>query len=170
MGAESGHDCPRCHVPLKNIGFAHTLAEECPRCRGLWMRAADFDRICSDAEAQTAASGWANIPTQPIKDEEYYPACPACANRMSRQNFAGRSGVMINVCRAHGVWLDGDELRQIIEFIRAGGMSRARELERERLEASRRRLADERRAIDLRLPPEPEPPRDLLRALFDLWD
>lgn len=172
IGAASGHDCPRCHVPLAHIAFAHALAEECSRCRGLWMQATDFDRICSDAEAQTAASGWAGIPVRPIESEEYYPRCPECPERMSRQNFARRSGVMINICRAHGVWLDGDELRQVIEFIRAGGMDRARMLEREQLESARRRLADERRAaaaVSYSHRPEPDPANDFIRAVFGLW-
>lgn len=146
MGAQSGHNCPRCTVPLKHVAFAHALAEECPRCSGLWMEAADFDRICSDAQAQTAASGFAHIPVQFNGNEEYYPRCPECPERMSRHNFARRSGVMINICRAHGVWLDGDELRQVIEFIRAGGMDHVREQEKQQLETARRRLASERRS------------------------
>jgi Zn-finger nucleic acid-binding protein len=172
IGAESGHDCPRCNVPLTHLAFAHALAEECPRCRGLWMQAADFDRICSDAEAQTAASGFARIPVPPMPSEELYPRCPACTDRMSRQNFARRSGIMINICRAHGVWLDGDELRQIIEFIRAGGMDRARLLEKEQLESARRRLIDERRAgaaASFSRRPEPDPANDFIRAVFGLW-
>ncbi len=172
VGAESGRKCPRCQVPLRHIAFGTTCAEECSRCRGLWMPAADFDRICSDTEAQTAASGYAQIPVQAMKEEELYPPCPTCADRMARQNFARRSGIMINVCRAHGVWLDGDELRQVIEFIRAGGLDRARELAKEQLETAQRKLAAERRAATAAQTPlvrTPEPPRDLLSALFDLW-
>ncbi len=171
IGAESGHDCPRCHVSLTHLAFNQAYAEECPRCRGLWMQAGDFDRICSDAEAQTAASGWAHIPVAPLREEELYPRCPVCADRMSRQNFARRSGVMINICRAHGVWLDGDELRQVIEFIRAGGLDRARLLEREQLETARRKLAEDRAAAathPLRSP-ESDPANDFIRTVFGVW-
>jgi Zn-finger nucleic acid-binding protein len=173
IGAEAGHACPRCNFPLTHIAFAQALAEECSRCCGLWMHPADFDRMCSDAEAQTAASGFAHIPVPPMQSEELYPRCPVCADRMSRQNFARRSGIMINICRAHGVWLDGDELRQVIEFIRAGGLDRARLLEKEQLEAARRKLARDRRdaPTPYAMPePEPDPLGGLLRGLFDLWD
>jgi Zn-finger nucleic acid-binding protein len=173
MGTPSGHKCPRCVVPLKHIAFAHALAEECQRCSGLWMEAADFDRVCSDAEAQSAASGFSHIPAQFNDDEEYYPRCPECPERMSRQNFARRSGIMINICRAHGVWLDGDELRQVIEFIRAGGMDRARDLEKQQLESARRRLADERRAASADSMRYSEPPgnlaADLVWGIFSFW-
>ncbi len=42
------------------------------------------------------------------------------------QNFSGGSHVVIDVCRAHGVWLDKDELPRIITFVRQGGMTQAR--------------------------------------------
>jgi hypothetical protein len=38
------------------------------------------------------------------------------------------------------VWLDRDELRRIIEFIRAGGLDLAREAEKEDLQPERQRL------------------------------
>lgn len=50
---------------------------------------------------------------------------------------------------AHGVWLDRDQMRQIVEFIGSLGLDRARALEQERLKATRRKLAVERR-IDAR--------------------
>jgi len=32
----------------------------------------------------------------------------------------------VDVCREHGTWFDKDELRRIVEFIRAGGLEQAR--------------------------------------------
>jgi Zn-finger nucleic acid-binding protein len=70
---------------------------------------------------------------------------------MHRVNFARCSSVVVDVCKAHGTWFDKDELRRIVEFIRAGGFERARanemaELERQRreLEAARTAAAHER--------------------------
>jgi Zn-finger nucleic acid-binding protein len=57
---------------------------------------------------------------------------------MNRMNFANFSGVIIDVCRPHGTWFDRDELRRIVEFIRAGGLDQAREREIQNLEADRR--------------------------------
>ena len=62
---------------------------------------------------------------------------------MARMNYAGYSGIVIDVCRAHGIWLDHDEMRQIIEFIRSGGLQRAHEIEMEKLEDARRRAGGE---------------------------
>jgi Zn-finger nucleic acid-binding protein len=64
---------------------------------------------------------------------------------MQRMNFAGASGVVIDICREHGTWFDNKELQQIIDFLRSGGMDRMREkqilelkMARDRLEAARR--------------------------------
>ena len=44
-----------------------------------------------------------------------------CSERMSHLNFGGRSGVIIDRCGTHGVWLEGSELRRLTEWWRAGG-------------------------------------------------
>jgi Zn-finger nucleic acid-binding protein len=40
---------------------------------------------------------------------------------MNRVNFGVRSGVIIDRCKAHGVWLDGGELRHLMEWMKLGG-------------------------------------------------
>jgi len=40
---------------------------------------------------------------------------------MQRINFGSQSGVIADKCRSHGIWLDGGELRQILEWTKAGG-------------------------------------------------
>ncbi len=44
---------------------------------------------------------------------------------MQRRNFRKTSGVIIDRCHEHGVWLDADELEQIAGFILSGGRPRA---------------------------------------------
>ena len=63
---------------------------------------------------------------------------------MNRVNFARCSGVVVDVCKAHGTWFDRDELRRIVEFIRAGGLEQARAFELDQLERERRALTAER--------------------------
>ena len=60
---------------------------------------------------------------------------------MNRKNFANTSGVIIDTCRAHGVWFDRDELGRIVQFVMRGGLETARRQELERLE---QRLRDQR--------------------------
>jgi len=50
---------------------------------------------------------------------------------MNRVNFARISGVILDVCKMHGVWFDRDELSQVLESIQGGGLSRAANIESE---------------------------------------
>ena len=59
---------------------------------------------------------------------------------MNRRNYGKRSGVIVDVCRAHGVWFDNEELTRVLEFVRAGGLQETRRREAEELREERRRL------------------------------
>ena len=64
---------------------------------------------------------------------------------MNRSNFARSSGVIIDLCKKHGVWFDRDELPKIIDFITGGGMQRSREKERLALQDELSNLRDDER-------------------------
>jgi Zn-finger nucleic acid-binding protein len=55
---------------------------------------------------------------------------------MHRRNYRKSSGVIIDVCKTHGTWLDADELEQIAGFILSGGQTSATLVEEERRTAS----------------------------------
>ena len=57
---------------------------------------------------------------------------------MNRVTGAKGSGVVLDVCKAHGIWFDKDELRRVLAFIAGGGLDRAREQEIEALKEARR--------------------------------
>jgi hypothetical protein len=59
---------------------------------------------------------------------------------MNRKNFAQSSGVVLDVCAKHGVWLDRGELERVLGFVAGGGLARARAREQERLVEEQRRL------------------------------
>ena len=123
---------------------------ECGRCHGFWIDAESFRRICADHERQLDVLGAATpAPATPPRVFRYR-GCPCCERLMNRYNFANASGVVIDACKGHGVWFDYDELRRIIEFIRAGGMEIARQRELEHagekqrwIESQRKRNGDE---------------------------
>ncbi len=125
--------CPRCSVRLEDVKVTNTPLEECTRCGGIWIDVASFEFLCSNAEAQQAATGLRLPPPVPMDPHVHYLKCPQCTSLMNRMNYASRSGIIISVCRAHGIWLDRDRMLQIIEFIRAGGLDHARTIEKEEL-------------------------------------
>jgi Zn-finger nucleic acid-binding protein len=126
--------CPRCHVSMEAIVLGKANLRECPHCAGIWADADTLRQICADREEQAAVLGMAeHVPTPdtvPLEQQIRYVPCPVCQKLMNRVNFANCSHVVVDVCMRHGTWFDKDELRRIVEFIRAGGLeqSRAREL------------------------------------------
>ena len=150
-------DCPRCRSPLENLKVDSTEIDGCTKCDGVWVDVATFENICSDRERQSAVLGLINTRTlrgMPQTKVNYVP-CPTCGELMNRNNFARASGVIIDICKRHGVWFDADELPAIIEFIRKGGMEIARQREKDELRQERDHLREEQRrsaALDRRFP------------------
>jgi Zn-finger nucleic acid-binding protein len=50
---------------------------------------------------------------------------------MNRVNFGKRSGVIVEVCKPHGVWFDKGELTRAIEFVADGGLVETKRREEE---------------------------------------
>jgi Zn-finger nucleic acid-binding protein len=142
--------CPRCKIDMSAITLGATALRECEKCEGMWIEVAAFEKICADREQYASVLGVA-APVAPAKtvfgdklSEAVYVPCPQCGELMNRLNFAHCSGVIVDVCRGHGTWFDRDELRKIIEFIRAGGLERARQKEKREIEYEREQLTQER--------------------------
>jgi Zn-finger nucleic acid-binding protein len=137
--------CPRCQTLLETVVLGQAKLRECPLCEGTWTDAETLRQICASQEQQAAVLGLAShLPANEgvaIEKQIRYLPCPICRKLMNRVNFANCSGVIVDVCLAHGTWFDRDELRRIVEFIRSGGLEKSRVLELEELEEARRRAA-----------------------------
>jgi Zn-finger nucleic acid-binding protein len=142
--------CPRCKVDMNAVVVGNTDLRECPRCEGIWVDKAAFEQLCADREKQSAVLGLAApLPTDLVGNIETnirYLPCPLCNSFMNRVNFAHCSHVIVDVCGQHGTWFDRDELRRIVEFIRAGGLEKARTQEIEELRQQRNQLESTRTA------------------------
>jgi Zn-finger nucleic acid-binding protein len=144
--------CPRClpgaGATLAPRQLGSTSLLECPRCGGTWLDASTVASLVSEHDRQAALAtalpglSGAVAPPNPAREGAVrYLKCPACARLMNRQNFGRRSGVVVDVCRAHGVWFDAGELGEVVGFVMRGGLdeARKRELEEARLELRRKR-------------------------------
>lgn len=107
-------------------------------------------------------------PPQNAKWEEVrYVPCPICKQLMHRVNFAKCSTVIVDVCKPHGTWFDKEELRRVVEFIRAGGFDKARAIEIAELKRQRRELEASRTAGALEPPVYSPRSPDLRDGLFE---
>jgi Zn-finger nucleic acid-binding protein len=134
--------CPRCKTNLEAVVIGASNVRECSKCEGIWTDTETLRQICADREKQAAVLGMpTHLPSNEgveLEKQIRYLPCPVCGDLMNRVNFANFSNVIVDVCREHGTWFDRDELRRIVEFIRAGGMDQARAREIQNLEADRR--------------------------------
>jgi len=126
-GVEIG--CPVCDalMPAQTVGGIPV--NECTSCGGLWVPGEQFDRLVAHAielrKQRDPSEALASPPrvkgANPVAQRVEYRRCPSCGVQMLRQNFRKSSGVILDVCTAHGTWLDANELEQITGFILAGG-------------------------------------------------
>ena len=46
--------------------------------------------------------------------------CPVCANPLKLHVFSVDSGVVVDRCRDHGIWLDDGELTSLLDYLSRG--------------------------------------------------
>lgn len=126
---ESKRICPRCHIPLQVIDLRlgeKFYIERCERCLGLFFDPGELEALLDKTVTNVYEIDRQRLAEiQNVKRSSEYPLnyidCPVCGKLMNRINFGSRSGVIADKCRDHGLWLDGGELRQILEWVKAGG-------------------------------------------------
>ena len=172
---EKTGDCPRCRKSLEAVAVGSDRFDACSHCDGLWMGSAQFEAVCAERERQSAVLGF--IRGRPKHPQQLtkinYVPCPQCGALMNRSNFARASGVIVDICKRHGVWFDADELTTIIEFIRKGGMEIARQRELNAIVSEREKLRDEQHRASrgksvFGSRAEDDDARSFIRSLFDL--
>ena len=126
--------CPRCRAALVASVVSGTLVDWCEGCGGLWLDHEVLEKtIEGERRTPTIEVALGRMPPAPLNVDGrkvVYVPCPECGTLMNRKNFANRSGVIVDVCTAHGAWFDRGELARVMEFVRSGGWDRALEIER----------------------------------------
>ncbi len=164
--------CPRCTHPLEVAPAVDTRVHECPRCGGMFVGRELLAEILCNAEVGGALrAGDPKLPR--ASDAVRYMPCPLCHGSMNRMNFGRVSGVIVDVCRAHGTWFDAGELTQVVAFAGAGGLERTRAREKADRRDEARRPTDvhaQLAALEARGGGETETRvsewREFLRAIF----
>ncbi len=148
--------CPSCKgVKLTQTQLGEVEVDQCSHCGGVWLRQDLFDQVSAGKEVRGRALGVLPTATGPkaaASLEVRYRPCPVCARMMNRYNYARISGVIIDGCKNDGLWFDKDELRQVLEFIQAGGLDKSHDREVARLDQEQRAKAQMAR-VDLGMHP-----------------
>jgi Zn-finger nucleic acid-binding protein len=138
--ASSALACPECRSALAATELGGVPLHPCHTCGGVWVAQKTFEQFAADRERRGGVMG--SLPSaeaHPVRVETVrYRPCPQCAKLMNRQNYAQISGVVLDLCKDHGLWFDRDELKQVLEFIDGGGLEKSRARQVRDLEEQRR--------------------------------
>ena len=125
---QSERICPLCNENLQTIDLnlnGPFLIERCEKCFGLFFDPGEIEILL-----ESSVSNVFNINYQLLRNinrERYqnkqvkYVKCPVCQILMNRGNFGHRSGVIIDQCKKHGIWLESGEITHLMEWKKAGG-------------------------------------------------
>jgi Zn-finger nucleic acid-binding protein len=122
-------ECPRCGVSLTAYESDDEEYDICPQCGGMWLDRDDFHRATATRYVYKAVEIKSEYRQTPIRGPIDYIPCVRCGKMMNRKNFGKISGVIIDRCGRHGVWLDAGELEKIQHFIADGGLDKSRDRE-----------------------------------------
>jgi Zn-finger nucleic acid-binding protein len=121
--------CPQCDAALETICLdlkEPFFIERCKSCYGLFFDPGEIETLLESSVSNVFNINLEYIDNinndryQKSKKVKYVP-CPVCKTLMNRVNYKHRSGVVIDQCSKHGVWLDNGEITHLMEWKKAGG-------------------------------------------------
>jgi Zn-finger nucleic acid-binding protein len=125
----SNRTCPECEIPLQTISLLadeNLYIERCEQCLGLFFDRGEIEYVLQNSVSQVHEINLEHIDN--INKDRYrkpadfqYLKCPECGVFMNRVNFGQRSGVVVDQCMMHGIWLENGELTHLQEWKKAGG-------------------------------------------------
>ncbi len=145
QGVNSGRMCPHCEIALETIQLQleqPLSIERCTDCFGLFFDLGELEFLLEYSVTDLGSINQVylnNINTDfySIRQAVKYIKCPVCQAFMRRTNFARKSGVIVDSCPYHGLWLDNGELQHLMEWKRVGGQLLHEQVQRQE-KASRR--------------------------------
>lgn len=150
--SETPRVCPRCSIALETLDLqlqGRFLIDRCEQCLGIFFDPGELEALLEATVSTVSGIDRAGLEAINEKHEpNQYPVsylkCPVCTRLMNRVNFGAKSGVIVDRCKQHGVWLDGGELRQLFEWMKLGGQLLEQERRERQQQETEQREKEER--------------------------
>ncbi len=113
--------CPVCEVTFEERTLGEVTVAWCAVCHGMLIPLAVLERWTAD-QGHDAPAGFDDAEVFAMTWDVRYRRCPLCREVMNRVNFAGNTGVIVDVCLADGWWLDAGELTRVLDHARTRGL------------------------------------------------
>jgi Zn-finger nucleic acid-binding protein len=127
---EAEHKCPVCDITCDNINIGikeRVIIQRCSDCDGVFISEEILEQLIQDQKLIREKIDLHTLrfikdnPRQLRESVIRYKKCPVCDITMQRLNYRAVSGVIVDKCHKHGIWLDAGELMQLYEWKKAGG-------------------------------------------------
>lgn len=121
--------CPECKVALVSNIYRKRKIDVCPTCQGIWLDTLDFQHLTCEKDVYNDPDIDPDFAREALIPKVGYRECVRCEQMMNRVNFRNMSGVVIDICSPHGIWLDKGELKAMRNFIATGGLDKSQDME-----------------------------------------
>lgn len=127
---EKARVCPQCHSAMEvvDIGVPGKpfYLDRCATCLGIFFDTGELDVLVHEtiqgvAHINNVRLSALRAAAPESSEVVRYRPCPECGKLMNRENYGTYSGIILDRCRDHGVFLDAGELCRIFLWVRAGG-------------------------------------------------
>src|SRR5689334_4740706 len=126
--------CRRCKADLEAFHGNSGRRRDCGKGGGQFVEHALLRDLIERRELYGTVAPRTFLKRNPLDQPVHYVPCPECRTLMTRRNFGGTSGVVVDICGPHGIWFDIGELPAVLSFVESGGLAAARRRELEEAE------------------------------------
>lgn len=141
--------CPHCRIPMLSINIhpdSEFYIERCPECYGLFFDPHELellmDKFTEFEKVSSIDLKKYNEENSSISTKIKYIRCPVCGDTMQRKSYGYRSGVIIDRCAKHGIFLDAGEFSHLVEWKKSGGEVLAKKYEKRKVQEKLQRKRD----------------------------
>ncbi|MFH0801656.1 MAG: zf-TFIIB domain-containing protein [bacterium] len=132
--------CPRCNEPMDAFRLSagkDFVLDRCRTCLGIFFDPSELEDLLKSDNQERGKVDFSRFDVLAEDNTQNdwpvgYIKCPVCREMMNRRSYGPRSGVIVDSCKNHGLWLDGGELGKLLKWERAGGLLKKEEEEKER--------------------------------------
>lgn len=140
--------CCGCFSVMDEVEREGVLIDSCPNCGGVWFDVGELESLIERADLSDSYQTdlfqepyKVRTPTQFIPELGPARNCPHCNLLMGKRNYKRFSGVIVDICRFHGLFLDMTELEQIQIFLATGGAQKEQRITKQENEVVKK-IAD----------------------------
>ena len=117
--------CPQCELPLEAQDWDGVPAHICGQCNGVLFPGSGLERTLdklrsAEPDPQSAVAVFQKLLRRALPPAVRYKPCPVCNVSMTRRNYAGTSGIILDICPQHGTWIEQRAFGDLSEFVGSG--------------------------------------------------